>query len=172
MGVDRLLTLLAAGLPWIAAAPAIAAPVAAQTPATGTANIKYPVSIRLMNDLNFAFLSVTTAGTAVINPDTDTLTTTGGVIHVSGTPYAAQFEAVSPSKGVVLIRAPKTPTTLTRVGGTETMRVTNFIVSGSGSRNANAREPFAFKVGGTLNVNANQVEGLYAGTFTVDIQYP
>ena len=125
-----------------------------------------------MNDLNFAYLTVTAAGTAVVNPDTDTMTTTGGVLLISGTPYAAQFEAVSPVKGVVHIRAPKTPTTLTRVGGIETMTVTNFIVSGSGTRNANAREPFAFKVGGTLNVNAGQAQGLYTGTFTVDVQYP
>lgn len=125
-----------------------------------------------MNDLNFAYLRVTTAGTAVVNPDTDTMTTTGGVVHLSGTPYAAQFEAVSPVKGVVHIRAPKTASVLTRVGGTETMTVTNFVISGSGTRNANAREPFEFKVGGTLNVNANQAEGLYTGTFTVDVQYP
>ena len=29
-----------------------------------------------------------------------------------------------------------------------------------------------FNVGGTLYVNSNQVEGLYVGTFTVDVQYP
>ena len=32
-----------------------------------------------------------------------------------------------------------------------------------------AQQPFVFKVGGTLNVGANQAEGTYVGTFTVDI---
>jgi hypothetical protein len=173
VGLGRFFTLLIAGvLPITAAAPAFAAPKSASPPAQATVDIRLPTSVRLLNDLNFAYLTVTVAGTAVVNPDTDTMTTTGGVVQISGTPYAAQFEAVSPVKGVVHIRAPKTPTTLRRVGGTETMTVTNFIVSGSGSRNANAREPFAFKVGGTLNVNAGQVEGLYTGTFSVEVQYP
>jgi hypothetical protein len=164
--------LVAGVLPITSAAPAFAAPKTASPPARATIDIRLPASVRLMNDLNFAYLAVTTAGTAVVNPDTDTMTTTGGVVRIAGTPYAAQFEAVSPVKGVVHIRAPKTPATLTRVGGTETMTVSNFIISGSGSRNANAKEPFAFRVGGTLNVGANQLEGLYTGTFTVDVQYP
>lgn len=169
----RHFTLLIAGLLSIAtAAPLFATPRAAVPPATAMIDIRQPASVRLMNDLNFAYLTVTTAGTAVVNPDTDAMTTTGGVVRIAGTPYAAQFEAVSPVKGVVHIRAPKTATILTRVGGTETMTVTNFIVSGSGTRNANAKEPFAFKVGGTLHVNANQAEGLYTGTFNVDVQYP
>jgi hypothetical protein len=173
VGLGRLFTLLMAGMLSITAArPAFAAPKAASPPAQATIDIRQPASVRLMNDLNFAYLTVTAAGTAVVNPDTDAMTTTGGVVRIAGTPYAAQFEAVSPVKGVVHIRAPKTPTTLTRVGGSETMTVTNFVVSGSGTRNANAKEPFAFKVGGTLNVNASQVEGLYTGTFIVDVQYP
>ena len=108
----------------------------------------------------------------MVNPDTDAMTTTGGIIHVGGAPYSALFEAVSPVKNVVLIRIPKTATTVTRVGGTETMTVDTWTLSGNANRNVVAKEPFSFKVGGTLHVNANQVEGLYVGTFTVDIQYP
>ena len=68
MGVGRLLTLLAAGLLSIAtAAPAFAAPVGAATPATGRAQLLYPVQVRRLQDLNFGYLGVTTAGTAVIN---------------------------------------------------------------------------------------------------------
>jgi hypothetical protein len=33
-------------------------------------------------------------------------------------------------------------------------------------------ESFTFNVGGTLNVAANQVEGVYTGTFEVTVQYP
>ncbi len=156
----------------LAPAGALAAPVSPNKNATGSVTITAPATVRKLNDLYFAFLTVTTAGTAVVDPNTDTMTTTGGVIHVGGVPYSALFEAVSPVKNVVLIRIPKSPSTLTRVGGTETMRVDTWTLAGSASRNVVAKEPFQFKVGGTLHVNANQVEGTYVGTFTVDVQYP
>ena len=172
MGPVRLFILLVSGLLSLAtAAPGVAAPVAAPSPAQGGVQIHLPGSIRLMNNLNFATLTVTGAGTAVINPNTDVMTTTGGVIHYGGTPYSALFEAVSPIKTVVQIRAPKKAITLTRVGGTETMQVNNFTVSGTGSRNVVAKETFTFSVGGTLYVNANQMDGVYTGTFDVELQY-
>ena len=173
MGPVRLLTLLAAGLLSIATAPACAAPVGAATPALSRAEIAYPAQVRRLQDLNFGYLSVTTAGTAVMNPNTDALTTTGGVIAQGGFPYAALFEAVSPRKGVVIVRLPRNPITLTRVGGTETMTVSAWTISGGGnSRNVAAQEAFSFAIGGTLTVNANQVEGAYQGTFDVEVQYP
>ena len=172
MGPVRLFALLVSGLLSFATAEqGVAAPVAAPSPAQGRVQIHLPGSIRLMNDLNFATLTATGAGTAVINPNTDLMTTTGGVIHYGGTPYSALFEAVSPIKTVVHIRAPKKAITLTRVGGTETMQVDNFTVSGTGSRNVVAKETFVFSVGGTLYVNANQMDGVYTGTFDVELQY-
>jgi hypothetical protein len=173
MGPFRLFALLAAGLLSImTAVPALAAPKAAAPPAKASADIRRAAQVRLLNDLNFGALTVTAAGTAVMNPSTDVLATTGGVVSVGGNPYSALFESVSPVKGVVIVRIPNKPITLIRVGGTETMTVSTWTINGSNSRTVNAKEPFEFKVGGTLNVNANQVEGLYAGTFTVDVQYP
>ena len=163
---------LLAALALIVPALAHAAPVAPSRNATATVVITPPASVRKLNDLYFALLTVTTAGTAVVNPNTDTMTTTGGVIYAGGVPYSALFEAVSPVKNVVLIRIPKTASTVTRVGGTETMTVDTWTLAGTSSRNVVAKEPFQFKVGGTLRVNANQVEGLYVGTFSVDIQFP
>jgi hypothetical protein len=155
-----------------AAAPAAAAPTFAADPANGHAEILHPVAVRKLQDLNFAYLSVTTAGTAVIDPNTDAMTTTGGVLHAGGVPYSALFEGVSPSKGVVIIRIPKNPITVTRVGGTETMTVSDWTLTGNSNRTVVAQQPFNFSVGGTLYVNANQVEGNYVGTFDVEIQYP
>lgn len=173
MGPGHLFTLLAAGLLSImATGPAAATPKAAALPAKASADIRRAAQVRLLNDLNFGALTVTTAGTAVLNPNTEALTTTGGVASVGGNPYSALFESVSPVKGVVIVRIPNKPITLIRVGGAETMTVSTWTINGSNSRNVNSKEPFTFKVGGTLNVNANQVEGLYVGTFTVDVQYP
>lgn len=159
-------------LSFVTAAAADAAPVAPDQNASATVRIDYPATFRRLNDLNFAYIGVTAAGTAIIDPNTDTMTTTGGVVHVGGLPYAALFEAISPNRTVVIIRVPKNPITLTRVGGTETMTVSNWTLSGDSKKTVKANEPFNFKVGGTLNVGANQTEGTYLGTFTVELQYP
>ena len=170
MGPVRTLSLLIAGLLSImAAAPVSAAPVAASTPPGATANLIYPTSVRLLNNLNFGNVTVTGTGTAVVSP-ADVITTTGGVTSIGGNPYSALFEAVAPIKTVVHIRAPNGSILVTRVGGTETMVVDKFTVSGD-KKNVVAKELFTFSVGATLHVNANQVEGVYVGTFTVDIQY-
>lgn len=162
---------LAAALTLIASAGQ-GAPVAPAKNAKAIAVITGAAALRKLQDLDFAYVTVTTAGTAVVNPNTDLMSTTGGVLAVGGLPYAALFEAVSPVKNVVHIRVPKASTTLIRTGGTETMTVDTFTISGSANRNVVAKQPFTFKVGGTLHVAAGQREGTYTGTFDVDIQYP
>lgn len=168
----RLLAPFAGALALGAAAHAAAAPVAPDKEATASVAIQFPATIRKLEDLHFAYLTETGAGTATIDPNTDALTTTGGVLYISGLPYAALFEGVAPSGGVVIIRLPRDPIVVTRMGGTETMVVSDWTVSGNGRRTVVSQEPFNFKVGGTLYVNAGQAEGVYTGTFTVDIQYP
>ena len=155
-------------------APALAhaAPVAPNRNATATVYIAPPASVRKLEDLNFASLIVNGAGTAIVDPNTDGMTTTGGVLYATGLHYAALFEAVSPVRAVIIIRIPRNPITITRVGGTETMTVSNWTLSGNSRRTVVAQEAFSFKVGGTLTVNANQAEGLYVGNFDVEVQYP
>ena len=157
----------------LAPVSAHAAPVNPDKQARGTARIINGIFIRKLQDLNFGTIGLITggAGTATVNPNNDAITTTGGIMSMSGPIYSALFEAVSPSKSVVHIRVPKASTVVTRVGGTETMTVDNFTISGSANRNVVAKEPFSFSVGGTLRVKANQAEGLYVGTFDVDLQY-
>ena len=155
----------------LAATPAAAAPVPPNKQAKANVNVLSGLTIRKLQDLNFATLAVYSAGTATINPTTDVMTTTGGVFHVGGTPYSALFEAVAPTKSVVHIRAPKKAIVVTRVGGTQTMTVDNFTISGTETRNVVAKEPFEFSIGGRLTVNNNQAEGLYVGTFDIDLQY-
>lgn len=155
-------------------APAAAgsAPVGPDRNATGTVEIVAPATLEKLQDLDFAYLSVSAAGTAIIDPKTDTMSTTGGVLHAGGLPHAALFRGVSPQRGVVIVRLPRQPATLTRVDGTETMTVSDWTISGNARRTVASQEPFDFKVGGTLYVGAGQTEGTYIGTFHVDIQYP
>jgi hypothetical protein len=162
---------LGAALALAVPAAGAAAPVAPNKNAKGSAAIIRPLTLRKMQDLDFAFVAVTSAGTAIVDPNTDLMSTTGGVLQVGGLPYAALFEAVSPSKTVVHIRVPKPSTVVTRVGGTETMVVDSFTISGSSNRNVVSKEIFQFKIGGTLHVNAGQAQGTYLGTFDIDVNY-
>jgi hypothetical protein len=157
----------------LAPTPGQAAPVAAATPAQATGTLLFPLEIVKNSDLDFGNVGTTaTAGTVVINPETDTISATGGAALLGGTPHAAQFTGAAKGNNVVIIRIPKQPVTLTRVGGTQTMIADNFTLQGLDKRAVAARVAFDFKVGATLNVNANQAEGTYVGTFDVSIQYP
>ena len=149
------------------------APKAAPTPAQATGTLLFPLEIVKNRDLDFGNVGTTAAaGTVVINPETDTISSTGGASLLGGTPHAAQFTGAAKGNNVVIIRIPKQPVTLTRVGGTQTMIADNFTLQGLDKRAVAARVAFDFKVGATLNVNANQAEGTYVGTFDVSIQYP
>ncbi|MGZ2412359.1 uncharacterized protein DUF4402 [Sphingomonas sp. F9_3S_D5_B_2] len=159
----------AAAAPLAAAAPTRVAP---DRNATAAVNIYQPIGVQKNYDLDFGLATVTTAGTAVVDPNTDKITTTGGVVAVGGFPHSAVFEGVTPTGNVVIIRLPKAASVLTRVGGTQTMTVDTWTLDGTSRRNVPSKSTYAFKVGGTLHVNANQVEGTYVGTFTVDVQYP
>lgn len=168
--LSRLFALLALVAPGIAHA----APPQLFTPdknSTGTANVILPATISKLNDMDFGCVTVTTAGTAILDSNTSAVTTTGGVQFAGCLPHAAQFAAVSPSKTVVHIRLPNQPTVLTRVGGTETMTLDTWTINGAQTRNVVAHETFAFQVGGTLHIAANQVEGTYTGTFDVNLNY-
>ena len=156
-------------------APAVgqAAPVGAATKAQASGTLLFPLEIVKNRDLDFGNIGTTaTAGTVVIDPETDTISATGGASVLGGTPHAAQFTGAAKGNNVVIIRIPKQPVTLTRVGGTQTMIASNFTLQGLDKRAVAARVAFDFRVGATLNVAANQAEGTYVGTFDVSIQYP
>ncbi|MCL6730960.1 DUF4402 domain-containing protein [Sphingomonas hankyongi] len=156
-------------------APA-AMPATAATPssnAISTAAILHPINVIKRADLDFGYVGAGTgAGTVVIDPETDATTSTGGALLLGGTPHSAAFVGAAGSSSVVNIKIPKQPVTLTRVGGTQTMTVSKFTLQGLDKRFVAKQVAFDFRVGATLNVGANQVEGLYTGSFDVTVQYP
>ena len=164
---------LAALLALCAYAPARAAPIAAQQDATASIALLHPLEILKRADLDFGYVRAgTSAGTVVIDPNSGAISATGGAMLLGGAPHAAMFTGAAKSNSVVNIRIPKQPITLTRVGGGATMTVSKFTLEGLDKRQAAKNVSFDFHVAGTLNVNANQMEGVYVGTFDVSIQYP
>ena len=161
-------------VPLLAFAPAAAgaAPIAPTTPPQSQAALMRPLTLVKLADMDFGYLAVASAGTAVINPVTNVMNVTGGVIKVSGTPHAARFAGATYSSAVVNIRIPNNGITLTRVGGTQTIVVDSFTLDGQSKRTMAQAGVFEFAVGATLKPAAGQVEGFYTGTFDVTIQYP
>lgn len=154
------------------AAPAMAAPIASPTPPSAQAALMRPLTLTKLADMDFGNLGVTTAGTAVINPVTNTMTVTGGVLPLGGTPHAARFAGATSSSAVVNIKIPNNTILLTRVGGTQTIALNAFTLDGQSKRAMAQAGVFEFAVGATLRPAANQMEGVYTGTFDVTIQYP
>jgi hypothetical protein len=142
------------------------------TQASGQANLLHALSLQKMEDMDFATLVVSGAGTAVIDPSTNSMSTTGGALLATGTPHAARFRGAASSNAVVIIKIPKQPVTLTRVGGTETISLSNFTLDGPSKRTMAQVPTFEFRVGGTITLAAGQAEGTYVGTFDVTAQYP
>src|SRR5688572_12474639 len=109
--------------PLAAALLACAAPAAAQVSpdqdATGRAIVLRPLTLLKVEDMDFGWLTVTTAGTAVLDPITGVVTTTGGVLAAGGDPLPALFVGAASRNTPVKIRIPTRPITLVRQGGTE-----------------------------------------------------
>ena len=161
-----------AGLAAALLAPAQAHAAGATPSAKASLGVLHPLTLVLKGDLDFGTISRTGAGTVVINPITNAMTTTGGVVALGGSPTAATFIGAAGSASVVIIRIPSGSIPITRLGGTETMSVSNFTLQGQNKRNLARQESFEFRVGATLNVGAAQLDGTYVGTFDVTVQYP
>jgi hypothetical protein len=170
--LGRFLRLAAALLAALSAMPSAA--IAAPARATGTATIDLlsPLTIQKLQDLDFGTVAVTAAGTAVIDPMANSISTTGGLVAAGGTPHAALFRGAASQNSVVNIKLPKQPITLTRVGGAETVTVSNFTLDGPTKRQMAQATTFDIRVGATLTVPAGQMAGQYTGTFDVTAQYP
>lgn len=149
-----------------------------------------PLSVTKINDMDFGdVLSTTAAGTVVMDPTdnatTDpTCTTTGGLTQLNEC-QPAEFAGLGETNRIVRIRHQSQTITLTGPGAD--MTVTNpaidaspdlqFVSGNMGSngfsrwRIVSSDGSFVFRIGGTLNVNADQAPGVYTGTFTMQVEY-
>lgn len=157
--------------------------------ATGqsTAVVVAPLTLIANQAMNFGLIAPSpSGGTVVMNADTVVCTTTGGIVR-TGTCQPAEFTGMGVRRMTLRISIP-TSVTLNGPAG-RTMTVSNLTLditpdlrfmggNGNGLGNGNRRyeiQPtnsiFDFRVGGTLNVGANQSGGVYRGTFPVTVQY-
>ena len=131
-----------------------------------------PLSLIKTHDLLFGnIVAGSSPGTVIIDQNTGARSSTGGVTLFGGTYGPASFVGASHGLSLVFVHMPATPVTLTRVGGTQTLRVTNFAIQGGQIKLILNNQPFSFNIGGTLAVSANQAEGEYLGTFDLTMYY-
>ena len=149
-----------------------AAPVSAMEKSEGQVVVLRPLTLVKLADMEFATLGVTTGGTATIDPISGNMTLTGGLFHLGGTPSPAQYAGAASRQTVVNIRVPKQPVLIRRVGGTETLSVSNFTLDGQDKKSLAQQQSFHFAVGARITVPANTVEGLYEGEINVTVHYP
>lgn len=139
--------------------------------ATAKAITLRPLSIVKLRDLDFGTLIAgATTGTATIDPEDDSRSTTGGVGAAGGAPQAAQFYTYGGPRQYVQVTRGAFPR-LTRAGDGGTMTGDQLTLSGPTFRYLNGAGILDLRVGGRLMVGANQMPGDYAGTFTLTVFY-
>lgn len=144
---------------------------AANGDADSEAVIVTPLSLVNISDLEFgAMLAGTTPGTVVINPNNDARTVTGGITAAGSGGQAAQFLTYGGPRQYIYVTRGPLPV-LNRVGGGGNMRVTQLTLNGAVYRYLSGAGLLDLRVGGTLQVGANQPAGVYEGEFQITVTY-
>lgn len=174
--------LLAAALGLSLAAPASAQSAKITVQAVAQAIVVTELSFFKVDDLNFGkIIAGTTAGTVTVAPAGGRTVTGGAKLAIDVAAHPARFAGKGSKNQTVTIAVISGITTLTRVGGTEKMTVDTFVIGSTPTatlttvplafRISSSTGIFTFPVGATLRVNANQVPGNYAGSFTITLVY-
>lgn len=144
---------------------------AADGNAVADAAIVQPLQLVNTRDLAFGtMLNSGAAGTIAVNPNTDARTTTGGVTASGSDGHAAQFFTYGGPLQFVLVTRGPLPV-LQRQGGGGSMNVSQLVLNGPVFRYLSSAGVLDLRVGGTLQVGANQPSGNYEGDFTITVTY-
>ena len=169
--------LLAVGIP---AGPAMAQ--ATQT-VEARATLLGELTLIKSEDLDYGGIAGTVAGTVAMTATASpACTASAGLVH-SGDCQPAVFIGKGQNGRVVRIKKP-TADRITLTGPGADLTITNLVLDGSPELTSIQQTPgfsrfrinsatgfFTFRLGGRLNIGANQLGGLYTGTFNIDINY-
>ncbi len=152
---------------------------AATKQGTARAEVLTPLSFIKIDDLNFGkIIPKAVAGTVTVSP-ANVRTSTNGIILVGNTQTPALFAGDGSSGQLVDISLGANTINVTGPGAP--MQVNTFVIGSTPTailsptplrfRIGSATGIFAFPVGATLNVGANQATGTYTGTWSITLQY-
>ncbi len=134
-------------------------------------------------DLDFGGIAGTVVGSIAMTATASPVcTASAGLVH-SGDCQPATFVGKGQNGRIVRIKKP-TADRIILTGPGADMTITGLVLDGSPELIAMQQTPgfsrfrinsatgfFTFRLGGRLNVGANQMGGLYTGTFNIDINY-
>jgi len=170
--MNKLSLLCAAGVlvAALASDPAAAAPVPAN--ADGKATILIPLKLTKVQDLNFGTVVTSAAsGQVVVDPSSGLATPSGGVTVVGTTSTAAQFDFAGTANQQVNFSISSSLPILLSDGAGNTLPLTALNLSAATGTVDPTSLTVQVGVGGTIDVNANQMDGTYTGQFDVTADY-
>ena len=144
------------------------AAVAKETTATASAAILSPATVNKIDDLNFGKIVASNAASTVSMPAEGGFTCGAGLVCLD-THRVAKFNIVG-APGQLVTIASDSGVTLSSSNGVRMLAALNLSAT-SMKLSAVSTLDNTFTVGGTLNVAANQAEGIYSGVFTVTVDY-
>ena len=168
----RSMTALAVAATAAVAMPAFAAPTAATTPATATAQIVKPLVLRATQNLDFGTI-VLSAVTGNVNVAMDTAGTVvcGTGLTCSGSPKPAIFNVQGSNNQVVKIFS-ATSTLTNNVAGGGSLTFTPTLPAGAQLTLTNSGAPGSnFNVGGSITIGTATLDGVYSGNINVTVDY-
>ena len=149
-----------------------AAPVSSPTPPPGRALLLIPLTLTKIDDLSFgSVIPSPVSGTVVINAVTGARSVAGGVTEVpSDVGQRAYFGgAGSPNQQVIMAL---TPATILTDGLGNNISVLSMSLDGPATRTIDPVDnTFYVGVGGVLQIDADQAEGLYSATYDLTADY-
>jgi hypothetical protein len=138
-----------------------------------------PLSLVPVEDLNFgSLIPGATGGTAVISP-AGGRTVSGSVVAAGGTVSNAEFQGYGTRNRYVYISTASSSYRLNRVGGGANMRLRSLTLQADNLTPVNfpglfriaSTNVITLRIGGTLDVRANQQAGVYQGNFPITMNY-
>jgi hypothetical protein len=153
-----------------ASTAAEAAPVSA--PANGKAIILIPLKLTKVQDLDFGtVVTSASAGSVTVDPSSGAATPSGGVTLVGATSAAAQFDFAGTANQQVDFTITSSLPILLSDGVGDTLPLTALNLSSATATVDPTTLTVQVGVGGTIDVNANQMDGIYTGQFDVTANY-
>lgn len=155
----------------LATAPATAAPVSATPDSDGRALVLIPLTLTKVQDLDFGTVVTSpAAGTVTIDPATGARTLVGGVTAVASDPgQRAIFAGAGTANQVVDLSLSSVPGDLD--DGLGNLIPVSLVLELTQTTVDPTSKAFSVGVGGTINVGADQPDGVYNGAFTVTANY-
>ena len=154
----------------VAATPAVALPTSSTPVAKARVAITKPLTLTSDRDLDFGSVAVTGPGTVIVN-QLGTSRSCGAAVDLvcTGSFAAARFHVTGSNQQTVTITA-GSPTTLTRVGFTNTIPFRPLAPASVALPNSGAAGT-DFTVGGEIDLLASTPEGTYQGDIVLTVDY-